>query len=235
MTSRNVVKQAAGSGERIRGVHLTFSAPTAIEVLAQEVDFIYLDGEHGCFTHHDLETACIAAERWGLTVIARVPDGSAATITGFLDRGVRGIVVPHIETVADAHAAVQAAYFAPLGDRSFSGSRPAFLSMKDRPAFMRECNTDTSLCLMIETRSGLEAAHELAAVEGVDYLSFGPMDLAQSLGHPGEPAHPDCKRAVANATARINAVGKRVREDFMNYAWINEIMLTGVRQLLGAR
>jgi 4-hydroxy-2-oxoheptanedioate aldolase len=199
------------------------------------MDFIYLDGEHGCFTNRDLETACITAERWGLTVIARVPDGSEATITGFLDRGVHGIVVPHIETVADARAAVKAVYFAPLGDRSFGGGRPAYLAIEDRPAHLRECNANTSLCLMIETRSGLAAAHELAAVDGVDYLSFGPMDLAQALGHPGEPGHPDCQRAVADATARINAVGKRVREDFMNYAWINEIVLTGVQQLLGAR
>ena len=235
MAGRNVVKQAAGSGDRIRGVHLTFPAPAAIEVLASELDFIYLDGEHGCFTHRDLETACITAERWGLTVIARVPDGSEATITGFLDRGVRGIVVPHIETVADASAAVKAVYFAPLGERSFGGGRPTYTAIADRQAHMLACNADTSLCLMIETRLGFEAAHELAAVAGVDYLSFGRMDLAQALGHPGEPAHPDCERAVADATRRINAAGKRVREDFMHYAWINDIVLTGARQLLGAR
>jgi 2-keto-3-deoxy-L-rhamnonate aldolase RhmA len=231
----NVVKQAARSGARIRGVHLTFAAPAAIEVLAGEVDFVYLDGEHGCFTPHDIETACLAAERWGLAVIARVPDNTPPAITAFLDRGVRGIVVPHIDSVADARAAVAATYFAPLGDRSFGGGRPAYLAIEDRVAHLAERNADTSLCLMIESRAGLEAAGELARVEGVDYLSFGPMDLAQALGHAGEPGHADCKRAVAEATREINAAGKRVREDFMNYAWINEILMTGARQLLGAR
>lgn len=231
----NIVKQAARSGARIRGVHLTFAAPAAIEVLAGEVDFVYLDGEHGCFTPHDIETACLAAERRGLTVIARVPDNSPAAITGFLDRGVRGVVVPHIDSVADARAAVAAVYFAPLGDRSFGGGRPAYLAIEDRPAHLRERNADTSLCLMIESRAGIEAAGELAEVEGVDYLSFGRMDLAQALGHAGDPGHADCARAVADASRRINAAGKRVREDFMNYAWINEILTAGAKKLLGAR
>src|ERR1700733_12883884 len=92
---RNIVKQSAATGEMIRGLHLTFPAPTIIEVLSVlQLDFVYLDGEHGSFETRDLEAACIAAERHGIVPIARVPDRSSATITRFLDRGVRGIVVP---------------------------------------------------------------------------------------------------------------------------------------------
>ncbi len=234
MSNRNAVKHAASSGTRVRGVHLTFAAPTVIELLASQLDFVYIDGEHGCFDAHDVETACITAERCGLTAIARVPDRSSATITRFLDRGVLGIVVPHIETVAQAREAVDATYFAPLGERSFGGGRPAYLSIEDKPAHMLACNAATSLCLMIESRAGIEAVHELAAVEGIDYLSFGMMDLAQSMGHPGNPAHPEVKRAVDDARARINAAGKRVREEFMTFAWIHEIVLAGAKQLLAS-
>ena len=85
---------------------------------------------------------------------------------------------------------------------------------------------------MIESRAGVDLAGSLAAVPGVDYLSFGMMDLAQSLGHPGNPAHADVQAAVERATAAIHAAGKRVREDFMKYAWINDIVLTGVRHSL---
>ena len=95
-------------------------------------------------------------------------------------------------------------------------------------------NAATSLCLMIENRAGIAAAHDLAAVDGVDYLSFGLMDLAQSLGRSGNPAHPEVKQAVADASARINAAGKWVREDFMNFAWINDIVLTGAKTLLAS-
>ena len=65
---------------------------------------------------------------------------------------------------------------------------------------------------------------------GVDYLSFGLLDLAQSLGHPGDSAHPAVKAAVADATKRIHAAGKRVREDFMKYVWINDVLVAGARQ-----
>jgi 2-keto-3-deoxy-L-rhamnonate aldolase RhmA len=86
---------------------------------------------------------------------------------------------------------------------------------------------------MIESRPGLAAAHELAAVDGVDYLSFGMMDLAQSLGRAGRPDHPEVAAAVADASARIRAADKPVREDFMRFAWIDDILFAGGKARLG--
>jgi 2-keto-3-deoxy-L-rhamnonate aldolase RhmA len=235
MPSRNVVKEAARSGKQIRGLNIAFAAPNAIEMLASQIDFVFLDGEHGSLSPQDLEIACITAERWGLTPIARVPDGSAPTILRFLDRGVLGIMVPHVDSVEQGRAAVRATYFAPLGDRSFGGSRPAYQEIADKPAHLRNCNANTALCLMIESQAGLDVAHELAAIEGVDYLTFGPNDLAQSLGYPGEPDHPEVLRAMAEATRRINAAGNRVSGDFTHAVWINEILLAGARGLFGPR
>ena len=118
MLARNSVKHAAATGDRVRGIHLTFPATAVIEVLVSErLDFVYIDGEHGRFDWRDIEIMCITAERHGLTPIARIPDPSSATITRFLDRGVRGIVVPHVESVDDANRVVDAAYFAPMGTR----------------------------------------------------------------------------------------------------------------------
>jgi 2-keto-3-deoxy-L-rhamnonate aldolase RhmA len=228
----NIVKEAASSGVRIRGLHMTFAAPTVIELLAGNLDFVYIDGEHGCFDMRDIEAACIAAERHGLTTIARVPDSSPGTILRFLDRGVRGIVAPHIETVQQARDVVAATYYAPLGERSFGGGRPAFLLAPDKPAFMQACNAAMSLCLMIESRAGMEAVSAIAAVEGVDYLSFGLMDVAQSYGHPGNPGHADVKQAIAHASVAIRTAGKRVREDFMQFGWINDLIVAGMKQLM---
>ena len=235
MIIRNAVKEAASTGRAIRGVHLTFAAPAVIEVLAAaDIDFVYIDGEHGCFDWRDIETGCLAAERHDLTPIARVPDRSSATITRFLDRGVRGIVAPHVESVAEARAVVESVYFAPLGARSFGGGRPEYgQRIESRPAYMQACNIGISICLMIESRKGVDLAGDLAALPGVDYLSFGLLDLAQSLGHPGDPAHGDVTAAVADASARIRNAGKRVREDFMKFVWINDVLLAGARQLLG--
>ena len=235
MKVTNAVKDAAASGVKIRGIHLTFAAPAVIEVLAAaELQFVYIDGEHGRFDWRDIEEACIAAERHDLTPIARIPDVSSATITRFLDRGVRGIVAPHIESVEAARKVVDAAYFGPLGNRSYGASRPHYgRRIGGKPAHLAATNAAVSVCLMIESKAGLEIAGDLAALPGVDYLSFGMLDLAQSLGHPGNSDHPVVKAAAADASGRIRAAGKRIREDFMNYAWINDVLIAGADQLLG--
>lgn len=236
MRNGNVVKDAAATRRSIRGVHLTFPAPAIIEVLAAaDLDYVYIDGEHGCFDWRDIEAACVAAERHALTPIARVPEVSKATITRFIDRGVQGIVAPHIESVDEAQQAIEAVYFAPLGNRSFGAGRPEYgQRIGNRPAHIAACNAAIALCLMIESRKGVELAGELAALPGVDYLSFGLMDLAQSLGHAGTPDHAEVRNATADAADRIRAAGKPVREDFMKFVWINDVVIAGARQLLGA-
>jgi 2-keto-3-deoxy-L-rhamnonate aldolase RhmA len=234
MIARNSVKHAASTGEWIRGIHLTFAATAVIEVLASErLDFVYIDGEHGCFDWRDIELMCITAERHGLTPIARIPDPSSATITRFLDRGVRGIVVPHVESLDDAKRVIDAAYFSPHGTRSFGAGRPEYWeSGADRRSYMAACNDALSVCMMIESTAGLALADQIARVPGVDYMSFGLLDLAQSLGHPGDSAHAAVKREVAQCRERINKAGKRVREDFMRFAWINDVLRAGMRTLL---
>jgi 2,4-dihydroxyhept-2-ene-1,7-dioic acid aldolase len=232
----NKVKRAIAEKRRIRGVHFTYPALPAMEIVAATgIDYIYIDGEHGVFSGADIEAACIVAERYGATPVARVPDGLVPTITHFLDRGVRGIVVPHVETEEQARAAVAATYFAPLGRRSFGGGRPyAHLRTGDLTALLAEANEEVSLSVMIESEEGLRNISAIASVPGVDYLSFGMMDLCQSLGHPGNPKHPDVVKAVQVASDQARAKGKPIREDFISVAWINDIVLAGLKKILGA-
>jgi 4-hydroxy-2-oxoheptanedioate aldolase len=234
METRNALKRAIAQGTRVRGAHMTFALPAVIELLALlDHDFVYLDGEHGCFEWHDIEASCIAAERHGMTPIARVPDAEVSTITRFLDRGMKGIVVPHADTVEQVRSVLEAAYFAPLGNRSFGGSRPKFVyGIADKPEHLAQSNADVCVSIMVETVEALDAAGDIAALDGVDYMSFGLMDLAQALGHPGDPDNPRVKEAVAEASDRIRAAGKPIREDFINFAWINDIIVAGAKSLL---
>ncbi|MDO9436680.1 HpcH/HpaI aldolase/citrate lyase family protein [Hydrogenophaga sp.] len=232
----NKLKTAAAQRQQIRGLHLTFASTTVVELVGRmALDFVYFDGEHGCFDWRDLETACLAAERHGLVAIARVPDPTAATITRFLDRGVVGLVVPHVQSVEEAQSVIEAAYFAPRGRRSFGAGRPGYgVAIGNKPEHLETENASTCVSIMIETRRGLEAAHDIAALDGIDYLSFGVNDLAQDLGYAGQPEHPDVVKAVNACADRIRKVGKPLREDFMKFAWINDVIVTGARQLLDA-
>jgi 4-hydroxy-2-oxoheptanedioate aldolase len=131
---------------------------------------------------------------------------------------------------------VDAAYFAPMGTRSFGAGRPEYWENgPDRAEYMKACNGAVSVCMMIETVAALNAADAIAQVPGVDYLSFGLLDLAQSLGHPGEGAHDEVRQAVADCTQRVNKAGKRVREQFMKYAWINDVLRAGFRNLIDGK
>ena len=231
----NAIKRAIAEARRIRGFHLTFPSPIVIELMALAgIDYVYLDGEHGAFDTRDLEACCIAAELHNITPIARVPDSQSATITHFLDRGVKGVVVPHVDGVEDAKRVIDAAYYGPLGNRSFGGARPLFVAgIPDKPAHLARMNKEVCVSIMIETVPALQAAHEIAALPGIDYMSFGVMDLAQSLGHPGNPDAPAVKEAVAAASERIRAAGKPVREDFVTVAWVNDVLLAGARHVFG--
>lgn len=230
----NRIKQAIAVGRKARGVHMTFAQPAAIEALALlELDFVYLDGEHGAFSPTDVEACCVAAERHGMTPIARIPEISHAAVCQLLDRGVSGLAVPHVDGIDDAKALIEAAYFAPLGQRSFGGGRPFFVrGIKDMKAHLAACNEAMSVGIMIESEGALRQAGEIAALEGVDYMSFGMNDLAQALGHAGDPGHPEVASAVADAARRIRAAGKPVREDCMSFAWVNDILVVGARKLI---
>ena len=144
-------------------------------------------------------------------------------------------MVPHVDSLAAAEAVIEASYFGPAGNRSFGGNRPKFVAgIADMPAHMAQANEDMCVSIMIETRGALAAAGEIAALPGVDYMSFGLMDLAQSLGHPGNPGHPDVTAAVSDASRRIRAAGKPVREDFVTVGWVNDILVRGARLLFDA-
>ena len=209
-----------------------------IEVLAAaDLQFVYIDGEHGRFDWRDIEAACIAAERHGLTPIARIPDISSATITRFLDRGVRG----HRRAAhrigrrgaARGRCRVFRAARQPLVRRGPPGIWPAH-----RQPAGAHGGVQCARLGVPDDRKPARAStspDELAALPGVDYLSFGMLDLAQSLGHPGDSdasrREGGGRRDASSASARA---GKRVREDFMNYAWINDVLIAGARQLLDA-
>lgn len=229
----NIVKEAAAGNRHIKGIHLTFPSPQIVEILAgTDIDYVYLDGEHGGFGRDDLEACCIASERHGLTPIARVPDKDAATIGFYLDRGVAGIVIPHVDSPAQVREVVGHVYHAPLGERSLGSGRPSF-GLYGTPERIAEVNASTSLCIMIESVAAVRCAGELAAVPGVDYLSFGMNDLAQSMGLAGQPDHPAVLEAREAACRAIRAAGKKVREDFMTYAWISNVLITGMQKLMG--
>src|SRR5690349_18949316 len=105
MKKPNRVKAAMRAGRKAYGYNLSFPSPWVIDILGKlDFDYIFIDGEHGPFGLDQLEDLCRTAERYNMTPIARVPDIGSSTILRYLDRGIMGVLGPHIATEADAPA-----------------------------------------------------------------------------------------------------------------------------------
>ena len=218
MPKENRIKVAIREGRKAHGFRLTVPSPAVVEILGLlDFDYVYIDDEHGVFGNTDLDDVCRAAELVGMTPIARVPDLTGPTVNRRLDRGVRGIVGPHVSSPADAELLVRSCHFGPRGTRSLGGGRGVNYQMAidDMPAYYRHTNANMFVAVMIEDRAGMDSVEQIAAVDGVDCIFMGPNDFAQDLGFPGNTKAPEVKAAIADITARVHRVGGKMRDDVL--------------------
>ena len=235
MKQPNRIKAAMRAGRKACGYGLTFPSPWVIDILGKlDFDYVFIDGEHGPFDLERLEDLCRAAERYHLTTFARVPDIGASTILRYLDRGIMGILGPHIATEADARQLVRACYFGPLGERSFGGNRGTDYNagIPDKAAYYREANEQMLVCALLEDAAVLDNLDAILTVPGIDLFGIGPNDLAQSLGYPGQLDHPEVLKATQEMTRRIHQAGRKMQADVMTSAGISDMLLEGGRRVL---
>ncbi|HKV45017.1 MAG TPA: aldolase/citrate lyase family protein [bacterium] len=202
----NSFRQRVHGGETVLGTILPLPSPEVAEITGLAgYDFLLLDMEHGPVTVDVLGGLVRACRAVNVAPLARVPEDHPKTILRALDVGCVGVMIPQVDTPQQAAAAVAATKYAPAGTRSLAGATAAAawgkVSMSDHVA---SSNATTMSVLQIETRRGFEAVEAIARVPGVDVLFIGPSDLSQSLGHPGDPAHPDIQAAIR----RIIGVGR---------------------------
>lgn len=140
----NKAKAKIKAGEKAYGIAFPFKSLPLVDVVGNlGFDFIFLEAEHGFFSLPDIEEMVLMADAKGLTTLARVPNIHPSTILRFLDRGVLGIMGPHIANKEDAEALVRACRFAPRGIRSFFPSKYADYQVPDDvPAYMAKANEE---------------------------------------------------------------------------------------------
>ena len=207
----NTLKQQLYAGKATFGVMCTFPSPPVVEMLGYlGFDWILLDNEHGSITVDTAEGCIAAAELTGMAPIVRPVGNKPEIIAPFLDRGAWGVQVPHVNTAAEARAAVDAVKYAPEGHRGiFSGGRPARYGFEGTTAdYAKDANRETLVCLMLEEVEAIENLPEMVAVPGVDVYFIGSGDLSQSMGHPGNPKAPAVAHAIETSFSKMVAVGR---------------------------
>lgn len=128
-------------------------------------------------------------------------------IKRYLDIGAQTLLLPFVQNAVEARAAVKAMRYAPDGLRGMGGSMRGsnYGRIQD---YIPTCSRELCLLVQVETRDALDRLEEIANVDGVDGVFIGPADLSASMGHPGNPNHPEVRAAIDSAIDRIRACGK---------------------------
>jgi 2-keto-3-deoxy-L-rhamnonate aldolase RhmA len=201
---------AAGQVALGFGVHHLRSVAAPVLAAATGHDWMFIDTEHGAFSVQETTQLCIAALPTGVTPIVRVCAGALDEATRALDNGALGIVVPHVDTAAEARRIAETFHYPPDGRRSWGGP-PAGYGYRP-PATgeaQRAMNAEMITIVMLESPLAIENAPAIAAVAGVDVLFIGTSDLTAELGVSGQMGHPkviEAYRRVGDACAQHGKV-----------------------------
>lgn len=202
-------KNRLREGKPLLGLWQALANPYTAEICAGAgYDWLLFDGEHAPNTLQTLLAQLQAVAPYPVEPVARVPVGEPAIIKQYLDVGFRTLLVPMMESVEQAERTVAATRFPPRGIRGVASATSRASGFGANASYLAEAHEKVCLIVQIESRAGLDAAAGIAAVEGVDALFIGPADLAASLGHLGNPRHPDVQTAITDVVARIAEAGK---------------------------
>ncbi|MDQ6670194.1 MAG: aldolase/citrate lyase family protein [Chloroflexota bacterium] len=203
----NTLKQKLAAGRAATVVAPFASSAGLVELLGYlGFDGVFLDCEHGPAGWEDVEHMTRAAELAGYSSVMRVDRNDAATITRALDRGVGGVQIPHVNTAAEAQAAVHHAKYAPLGHRGWSGWRSAL--GESAAEYSGRANAETLVAVMLEEVEALHNLDEILRIDNIDVFFVAPGDLAQSMGLQGQVDHPQVSAAIEDALRRVRAAGR---------------------------
>jgi 2-keto-3-deoxy-L-rhamnonate aldolase RhmA len=208
---RNPVKDKLKRGEVVASMTVRLVRGIEIARIARTAGFdtLYIDLEHSSLSLETTGAICIAALEAGIAPFVRVPASSPDYISRVLDGGALGVIVPHISSGQDARAAVKAAKFPPLGERSSAGSLP-HLHYRSVPAAetYAALNDATMVIVQFENAQALDRMDEIVAVDGVDMVLIGVNDLLADWGVPGQYDDPRVRDAYARTIAACRARGK---------------------------
>jgi 4-hydroxy-2-oxoheptanedioate aldolase len=203
------VREKLARGGVVLNVMIPFHSPAVVEMLGVAgVDLVMLDAEHGAIDPAHVEHMVRAAEVVDLPAIVRVENNQPSTILRYLDLGSSGILAPHVTTVDQARAVVDAVKYGPIGHRSFGGPRAMQVSRLGAQEYSETANRETLVVGLFEDVAGIDQIDRIFAVEGLDALTIGPSDLSYSMGYPAQPWHPEVQKVVDRVIEASRRAGK---------------------------
>ena len=206
----NRFRQRILARERLIGFWMCMSSHITAELAGlADFDWLLLDGEHSPNEVPMFLQQLQALQSSASAAVGRPSWNDPVEIKRMLDIGFYNLLIPFIESEADARRAVAATRYPPQGMRGVAGAQRSN-RYGTVPNYLQTINDNICVLLQIESRPGIEAVDEIASVEGVDGVFIGPSDLAAALGHLGNPGHPEVQDAIRHLYQRVSAQGKAV-------------------------
>ncbi|MFD1910917.1 HpcH/HpaI aldolase family protein [Halodurantibacterium flavum] len=205
---QNTFKRRLLARETQIGLWLSLGDASVAELAARTgFDWLVIDAEHGPNGLREVLAQLRAIGERGAHPVVRVRDDDRAVIKQMLDLGAQTILIPMIESGAQARQAVQSVFYPPVGVRGIGAALARASGFGAESDYLESANDEVCLLLQVESRAGLEALDDILAVEGVGGVFIGPGDLSATMGHRGNPDHPEVQAAIDDAIARIRAAG----------------------------
>ena len=204
----NSFKRDLLAGKKLIGIWSSLANEITTEALGVAgFDWVVLDGEHSPNNVRTFITQLMALKDSPTAPVVRPTCNNAAEIKLLLDSGFYNFLIPFVESADEARSAVSATRYPPQGIRGVSVSQRSN-RYGTVPDYFKNVNQHICVMVQIESRAGVAAVKDIAAVEGVDCIFVGPSDLAAALGHLGNASHPEVQAAIAQVFADAKAAGK---------------------------
>lgn len=211
MSVRNIARERLAARELAIGVGVRLARSVEIGRLMQGCgyDWLLIDLEHGTISLDAASQISVAALDAGIAPIVRVPQDEYSMAARAIDGGALGIIMPHVDSAAQAKETVAHLKYPPLGHLSAGGAMPQFGFAAVRGAAAAQTlNESILLAVMLETPRAIENADAIAAVPGIDILLIGTNDLMMEMGVPGDPDHAVVNDAYAKVIDACTNHGK---------------------------
>ena len=203
----NRFKARLARGEVQYGLWSTIPDPSAVEALAGAgFDWMVLDTEHTAVEVSAVLPLLQAMAPYPTAAVVRPWVNDTALIKRHLDQGAQTLLLPYIQSRAEAEAAVAAVRYPPRGARGVAGTMRA-AGYGRIAGYHAKADAEICLLLQVETALALSRLEEIATVDGVDGIFFGPADLSASMGHLGQTGHPEVRGAILDAITRLSRLG----------------------------
>lgn len=201
---KNPVKRKLKNGQKTIGGFLQMISPVSAEIMSQSgFDWLIVDLEHSPGDFANLQAQLQAMNGSGVVPFARAPWNDMVAIKRTLDTGVMGVLIPYVNTREEAEAAVAACKYPPAGVRGVAGSPRAAGYTRNTMPYLTSANDEIVVMIAVETMEAVENLDEILAVEGLDGIFIGPVDLASSMGHLGDPAQPEVQKTIALIESKV--------------------------------